>query len=236
MCIAFIVKTHNTSARWGEDVTTAQPHGTTDFVDAQKDHSHMPQVATLESADNKSSAGRMPEKDLHICKMHCRDCHSQFPSQSFYFVWSSNALKAGYHIKELADITRALMSSDTGRSEDAKRNGTFRIFYSIKPYLKYKLICNDTTDDILSSVGVDAFKTMRKVEDEFTTEISENCAARKLRLFSLAGDVFSETEEKSCDKLMEIKKSHANYALLSRRLPPDQTYRLKICSSWETSM
>ena len=70
-------------------------------------------------------------------------------------------------------------------------------FYSIKPYLKYKLICKDTTDDILSSVGVEAFKTMRKVEDEFTTEISENCAARKLRLFSLAGDVFSETEEKS---------------------------------------
>ena len=34
---------------------------------------------------------------------------------------------------------------------------------------------------------------MSTVEDE----IVENCAALKLRLFSLAGDVFSETVEKS---------------------------------------
>ena len=44
----------------------------------------------------------------------------------------------------------------------------------------------------------------------FTTMTSENCAALSQRLFSLVGDVFNETVEKSnfkVDKLMEIKKS-----------------------------
>ena len=36
---------------------------------------------------------------------------------------------------------------------------------------KHKEICKGNTDDILSSVGVDAFKTMGTVEDEFTMEI-----------------------------------------------------------------
>ena len=44
-------------------------------------------------------------------------------------------------------------------------------FYSSKQFHEHKEICKGNTDDILSSVGVDAFKTMSTVEDEFTTEI-----------------------------------------------------------------
>ena len=44
-------------------------------------------------------------------------------------------------------------------------------FYSSKQFHKHKEICKGNTDDILSSVGVDAFKTMGTVDDEFTMEI-----------------------------------------------------------------
>ena len=75
-------------------------------------------------------------------------------------------------------------------------------FYSSKQYHKHKDSCKGNTDDILSSVGVDAFKTMKmnlplKSWPNFTMMTSENCAALGQRLFSLVGDVFNETVEKS---------------------------------------
>ena len=71
-------------------------------------------------------------------------------------------------------------------------------FYSSKQYHKHKDSCKGNTDDILSSVGVDAFKTMKmnlplKSWPNFTMMTSENCAALSQRLFSLVGDVFNET-------------------------------------------
>ena len=75
-------------------------------------------------------------------------------------------------------------------------------FYSSKQFHKHKDSCKGNTDDILSSVGVDAFKTMKmnlplKSWPNFTTMTSENCAALSQRLFSLVADVFNETVEKS---------------------------------------
>ena len=73
-------------------------------------------------------------------------------------------------------------------------------FYSSKQFHKHKDSCKGNTDDILSSVGVDAFKMKMNLPlkswPNFTMMTSENCATLSQRLFSLVGDVFNENVEK----------------------------------------
>ena len=87
-------------------------------------------------------------------------------------------------------------------------------FYSRNQFHKHKELCKGNTDDILSSVRVEAFKTMGAVEDEFTTEILakfQNDDIGKLcrsePTIVLIGRRRFQRNRGKVDKLMEIKKS-----------------------------
>ena len=87
-------------------------------------------------------------------------------------------------------------------------------FYSSKQFHKHKDSCKGNTDDILSSVGVDAFKTMGAVEDEFTTEILAKFhnddigkLCRSEPTIVLIGRRRFQRNRGKVDKLMTIKKS-----------------------------
>ena len=88
-------------------------------------------------------------------------------------------------------------------------------FYSKKQFHKHKEICRpNTSDDTLSSVPVDAFKSMKTIEDEFTTEILAKFhneeigkVCRSDPTIVLIGRRRFQRNRGKVDKLMEIKKS-----------------------------
>ena len=88
-------------------------------------------------------------------------------------------------------------------------------FYSKKQFHKHKEICRpNTSDNTLSSVPVDAFKSMKATEDEFTTEILAKChndeiwkVCRSYPTIVLIGRRRFQRNRGKVDKLMEMKES-----------------------------